>query len=147
MQKIAAEAEGFLYCVSSLGVTGMRTQINTNIGQLIQNVKQVSDIPCAIGFGISNPQQAAEMAKLSDGVICGSAIVKIVAEYGKRQRRAGVRFRLRNEKSGSSSKITKNTEKAVLFDSIAFLHKLAIKTDGVKTFCWHFSSYYGIILK
>lgn len=83
VQKIAAEAEGFLYCVSSLGVTGMRTQINTNIGQLIQNVKQVSDIPCAIGFGISNPQQAAEMAKLSDGVICGSAIVKIVAEYGK----------------------------------------------------------------
>lgn len=72
-----------MYCVSSLGVTGMRAQINTNIGQLIQNVRQVSSIPCAIGFGISNPQQAAEMAALSDGVICGSAIVKIVAEHGK----------------------------------------------------------------
>jgi tryptophan synthase alpha chain len=61
----------------------MRAQINTNIGELIQTVKQVSDIPCAIGFGISNPQQAADMAKLADGVICGSAIVKIVAEHGK----------------------------------------------------------------
>lgn len=82
-QKIAAEAQGFLYCVSSLGVTGMRGQIQSNIGELIQQVKEVHAIPCAIGFGISNPKQAADMAKLADGVICGSAIVKIIEEHGK----------------------------------------------------------------
>ncbi len=82
-QRIAAEARGFLYCVSSLGVTGMRASIESNIGELIEQVRAVSDIPCAIGFGISNPQQAAQMAALADGVICGSAIVRIVAEYGR----------------------------------------------------------------
>lgn len=82
-QRIAAEAQGFLYCVSSLGVTGMRANIESNIGALIARVKETCDIPCAIGFGISNPQQAAEMAKLADGVICGSAIVKIIAEHGR----------------------------------------------------------------
>lgn len=81
-QQIAGEAQGFLYCVSSLGVTGMRSEIGSNIGALIEQVKQVSAIPCAIGFGISNPQQAADMAKLADGVICGSAIVKIIEEHG-----------------------------------------------------------------
>lgn len=81
-QEIAKEAQGFLYCVSSLGVTGMRGQIQSNIGDLIQQVKEVSSIPCAIGFGISNPQQAADIAQQADGVICGSAIVKIIEEYG-----------------------------------------------------------------
>ncbi|NMB92958.1 MAG: tryptophan synthase subunit alpha [Flexilinea flocculi] len=80
---IAREAQGFLYCVSSLGVTGVRSQITTDIGRLIQKVKEVSDIPCAIGFGISTPEQAGSMAKLSDGAIVGSAIVKLVAKYGK----------------------------------------------------------------
>ena len=80
---IASEAEGFLYCVSSLGVTGVRSQITTNIKEMVDQVKQVSDIPCAIGFGIATPDQAYEMASKSDGAIVGSAIVKLVAKYGK----------------------------------------------------------------
>ena len=82
-EKIALEAQGFLYCVSSLGVTGIRSDINTNIAQLIEQVKAVSEIPCAVGFGISTPEQAREMAKISDGVIIGSAIVKLIAEHGR----------------------------------------------------------------
>lgn len=80
---IAKEAEGFLYCVSSLGVTGVRKEITTNIEEMIEQVKEVSDIPCAIGFGISTPEQAYEMTEYADGAIIGSAIVKIVAKYGK----------------------------------------------------------------
>lgn len=80
---IAEEAKGFLYCVSSLGVTGVRQNITTDIGAMIKQVKQVSDIPCAIGFGISTPEQAEKMAQQAEGVIVGSAIVKIVAKYGK----------------------------------------------------------------
>lgn len=81
--KIAKEAEGFLYCVSSMGVTGMRKAITTDIGEMIRQVKQVNNIPCAIGFGISTPLQAKEMAAHADGVIVGSAIVDLVARYGK----------------------------------------------------------------
>lgn len=83
VKMIAKEAEGFLYCVSSLGVTGVRSKIGTGISRLIDQVKTVSDIPCAIGFGISTPEQAQEMAKISDGAIVGSAIVRIVAEHGR----------------------------------------------------------------
>jgi len=79
---IAREASGFIYCVSSLGVTGIRNNITTDIGEIVQQVRQISNIPCAIGFGISTPEQAGEMARLADGVIIGSAIVKIVANYG-----------------------------------------------------------------
>ena len=80
---IASQAKGFLYCVSSLGVTGVRNKITTNIKEMVDDVKMVSDIPCAIGFGISTPEQAREMAALSDGVIVGSAIVRIIAQYGR----------------------------------------------------------------
>ncbi len=80
---IAKEAEGFVYCVSSLGVTGMRSEITTDVGAMVELVRAVSDIPAAIGFGISGPEQAAKMAALSDGVIVGSAIVKLVEQYGK----------------------------------------------------------------
>lgn len=83
IETIAKNAEGFIYCVSSLGVTGMRNNIDTNATEMIKQVKNISDIPCAIGFGISNPDQARDMANISDGVIIGSAIVKIVAEHGK----------------------------------------------------------------
>lgn len=83
VKMIAEEAEGFLYCVSSLGVTGVRTEISTDIAGLIAMVKEVKDIPCAIGFGISTPEQAKKMAGISDGAIVGSAIVKIIAEYGE----------------------------------------------------------------
>ena len=80
---IAREAKGFLYCVSSLGVTGVRSKITTNIKEMVDQVKAVSEIPCAIGFGISTPVQAKEMAAVADGAIVGSAIVKIIAQHGK----------------------------------------------------------------
>ncbi|MGN0405449.1 MAG: tryptophan synthase subunit alpha [Bariatricus sp.] len=83
IQMIAREAEGFLYCVSSLGVTGVRNEIKTDIGAMIKKVKEVADIPCAVGFGIATPEQAKDMAAVADGVIVGSAIVKIVAKYGE----------------------------------------------------------------
>lgn len=81
--RIAREAEGFLYIVSSLGVTGTRTNISTDIGSIVKTVREYTDIPCAVGFGISTPEQAAAMAALSDGAIVGSAIVKLFAEFGK----------------------------------------------------------------
>ncbi|HOM02936.1 MAG TPA: tryptophan synthase subunit alpha [Acetivibrio sp.] len=84
IRMIAKEAEGFIYCVSSMGVTGVRDKIGDDAKEMIQVVKEVKDIPCAIGFGISTPEQAAEMAGFSDGVIVGSAIVKIVAQYGEK---------------------------------------------------------------
>ena len=80
---IAKEATGFIYIVSSLGVTGVRSEITTDIPSLCAAVKAASDTPCAIGFGISTPEQAEKMSKSADGVIVGSAIVKIVAKYGK----------------------------------------------------------------
>lgn len=80
---IAKEAEGFVYCVSSLGVTGMRTSITTDIGAMVKLVKAQKDIPCAVGFGISTPEQAKKMSEHADGVIVGSAIVRMVAKYGK----------------------------------------------------------------
>ncbi len=79
--QIAKEAEGFVYCVSSLGVTGMRSVITTDIGAMVQLVKEAKDIPCAVGFGISTPEQAAAMAAKSDGAIVGSAIVKLCGQY------------------------------------------------------------------
>lgn len=80
---IASEAEGFLYIVSSLGVTGMRNEITTDLRSIVKTVRENTDIPCAIGFGISTPEQASEMAAISDGAIVGSAIVKIIGKYGK----------------------------------------------------------------
>lgn len=83
IRMIASEAQGFIYCVSSMGVTGVRREIGNDVEGMIKLVKEVKNIPCAIGFGISTPEQAAKMSKFSDGVIVGSAIVKIVAEYGE----------------------------------------------------------------
>ena len=80
---IAKEASGFVYCVSSLGVTGTRSEITTDIGAMVKLVKKAKDIPCAVGFGISTPEQAKKMAGLSDGAIVGSAIVKLCGTYGK----------------------------------------------------------------
>ena len=83
ISQIARDAEGFVYCVSSLGVTGMRSRITTDIGAMVALVKKEKDIPCAVGFGISNPKQAKKMAASADGVIVGSAIVKLCGEHGK----------------------------------------------------------------
>jgi tryptophan synthase alpha chain len=79
---IAKEAEGFLYCISSSGTTGMKSEINPDIEKIVAEAKKFTDIPCAIGFGISNAEQAREMAKIADGVIVGSAVVKIIEQYG-----------------------------------------------------------------
>ena len=81
--KILDGAKGFVYCVSSLGVTGTRTNITTDIGAMVKLVKAAKDIPCAVGFGISTPEQAKKMAAQSDGAIVGSAIVKLCAQYGR----------------------------------------------------------------
>lgn len=80
---IAKEAQGFVYCVSSLGVTGVRSEITTDIGEMVSLVKSAKNIPCAIGFGISTPEQAKTMAQHADGVIVGSAIVRMVEDHGK----------------------------------------------------------------
>ncbi len=80
--RIAKEAEGFVYCVSSLGVTGIRSKITTDLKSMVALVKSVSAIPVAVGFGIATPEQAKEVAAVADGAIVGSAIVKIVKEYG-----------------------------------------------------------------
>lgn len=82
IKKIASEAKGFIYVVSSMGVTGVRNEIKTDISSIVKSIKEVTDIPCAIGFGINNSKQARQMAEVADGVIVGSAIVKIIAKYG-----------------------------------------------------------------
>ena len=84
IKMIASEAKGFVYCVSSLGVTGVRSEITTDIGAMVRLVKEANpDIPCAVGFGISTPEQAKKMAGVSDGAIVGSAIVRLCAKYGR----------------------------------------------------------------
>ena len=80
---IAKEAEGFIYIVSSLGVTGIRSEIKTDLSSIIKVVRENTDVPCAIGFDISTPEQAKKMADLSDGAIVGSAIIKLLEQYGK----------------------------------------------------------------
>lgn len=80
---IAKEAQGFIYVVSSLGVTGVRSEITTDIGALTEQIRAVTDVPCAVGFGISTPEQAVKMAKVTDGSIVGSAIVRLMEKYGR----------------------------------------------------------------
>ena len=80
---IAKEAEGFIYIVSSLGVTGTRSEIKTDLASIVKAVRENTDVPCAIGFGISTPEQAKEMAGIADGVIVGSAIIKLLERHGK----------------------------------------------------------------
>ena len=80
---IAKDAEGFIYIVSSLGVTGVRNEIRTDLTSIVKIIRGETDVPCAVGFGISRPEQAAAMAAVSDGAIVGSAIIRIIAEHGK----------------------------------------------------------------
>ena len=80
---IAREAEGFIYLVSSLGVTGTRSEITTDLVPIIRTIRENAKVPVAIGFGISTPEQAKKMAAISDGAIVGSAIEKILAQHGK----------------------------------------------------------------
>lgn len=83
IRMIASEAEGFIYVVSSMGVTGVRSEITTDLGSIVKSIKEVTDVPAAIGFGISTPEQARKMAAVADGAIVGSAMVRIVAAEGK----------------------------------------------------------------
>ena len=80
---IANEAQGFIYCVSSLGVTGVRKEIKTDIQSIVNTIRKYTDKPVAVGFGISTPQQAYDIAKIADGVIVGSAVIRIIDKYGK----------------------------------------------------------------
>ena len=80
---IAKEAEGFIYVVSSLGVTGTRSSIETDLSSIVDIIRENTDVPCAIGFGISTPAQAHDMAAIADGAIVGSAIIKLLEQYGK----------------------------------------------------------------
>ena len=80
---IAKEAEGFIYIVSSLGVTGTRSEIKTDLSSIVKIVRENTDVSCAIGFGISTPEQAHKMYEIADGAIVGSAIIKIIEKYGK----------------------------------------------------------------
>ena len=80
---IAKDADGFIYIVSSLGVTGERAQITTDISKLVSVIRENTSIPCAVGFGISTPEQAKSMSQYADGVIVGSAIVRKIAQHGK----------------------------------------------------------------
>ena len=80
--EIAKDAKGFIYLVSSLGVTGVRSKITTDIGAICEKIKSITDVPVGVGFGISTPEQAAKMASFSDGAIVGSAIIKIIEKEG-----------------------------------------------------------------
>ncbi len=82
IKMIAESAEGFLYIVSSLGVTGVRSDIKTDLASIMESVRKYAKVPAAIGFGINTPEQAKRMSNLSDGVIVGSAIVRLIAKYG-----------------------------------------------------------------
>lgn len=83
VKMIASEAKGFIYIVSSMGVTGVRSEISTDLGAIMASVRAATDVPAAIGFGISSPETAAKMAGLSDGAIMGSALVRLVEEFGE----------------------------------------------------------------
>ena len=81
--RIAKEAEGFIYIVSSLGVTGTRKEITTDLDSITKVVRENAKVPCAIGFGISTPVQAKKMSEIADGAIVGSAIIKLIERYGR----------------------------------------------------------------
>ena len=83
IKMIASDATGFIYVVSSLGVTGMRSEIKTDLNSILSDIRQVTDLPLAVGFGINTPEQAKNISEIADGVIVGSAIVKIIEKYGK----------------------------------------------------------------
>lgn len=84
IERIAKDADGYIYVVSSMGVTGVRSEITTDISSMVKSIRSVTDTPVAIGFGINTPQQAAEYSAMADGVIVGSAIVKLIAEHGEK---------------------------------------------------------------
>ena len=87
IQEIAREAKGFLYVVSSMGVTGVRSEIKTDLNAILASIREVTDVPAAVGFGINTPEQAAKIAEICDGVIVGSALVNMIGQYGRHAER------------------------------------------------------------
>jgi tryptophan synthase alpha chain len=86
--QIAESAEGFIYLVSSMGVTGVRSKITTDLSAIIPEIKKHTEVPVAVGFGISTIEQARHYSAISDGVIVGSAIVRIIEQHGENAQRA-----------------------------------------------------------
>ncbi|PYG85825.1 tryptophan synthase alpha chain [Ruminiclostridium sufflavum DSM 19573] len=82
IEKIAGSAQGYIYCVSSMGVTGVRNEIKTDLSSILSDIRAATNVPTAVGFGISTPEQAAQISTYADGIIVGSAIVKIIEKYG-----------------------------------------------------------------
>lgn len=83
IKEIAENSKGFLYCVSSTGVTGVRSEFSTDFDEFFGTIKKYVKCPCAVGFGISGPEAAKKMSSYCDGVIVGSAIVNIAEKYGE----------------------------------------------------------------
>lgn len=83
IERIAKEAKGFIYVVSSMGVTGMRSEIKTDLDSMLKAIKSAANVPAAVGFGIHTPEQATDIARKADGVIVGSAVVKLIAQHGQ----------------------------------------------------------------
>lgn len=86
IKMIAENAKGFIYAVSSMGVTGIRSEIETDLSTIVKTIQESTDTPVAVGFGIHTKEQAANVAKVADGVIVGSAIAQIIEAH---QERAG----------------------------------------------------------
>lgn len=83
IKMMAGDASGFIYVVSSMGVTGARSEITTDIGEIVETIRDVTDVPVAIGFGINTKEQVSRYSSIGDGAIVGSAIVKIIGRYGE----------------------------------------------------------------
>jgi len=82
VRMLAKGATGFIYLVSSMGVTGVRSEFDAGLRDIVKQIREVTDVPAFIGFGISTPEQAAKMSAIADGVIVGSAFVKIISQHG-----------------------------------------------------------------
>ena len=84
IRMVVKDATGFIYVVSSMGVTGARSEITTDVGEIVETIREVTDTPTAIGFGINTKEQVHKYSAIADGAIIGSAIVKIIAQYGEK---------------------------------------------------------------
>lgn len=82
IQKLAEQAEGFIYLVSSMGVTGVRSEIVTDLPKIVSKIRKATDVPVAVGFGVARPEQAKEIASFADGAIVGSKIVSLIEQCG-----------------------------------------------------------------
>lgn len=108
--RIAKEATGFIYIVSSMGVTGVRNEFVTDIKHMVEEVRKVTDVPCAVGFGISTPSHGKEFCEIADGIIVGSAIVKIIGEYGSNAHEKIYEYVKQMKDACTKNVCTKNTQ-------------------------------------